>query len=116
MEMERITLEQLPEMMVDVCHKLDRIEKAIASITNAEPEEELITISEASKFLKLAQSTIYGKACKREIPVIKKGKRLYFEKKELLKWVKSGNRETSSELFDKASDYINKFSKPKYGR
>jgi excisionase family DNA binding protein len=46
-------------------------------------------MQETSKLLNLLVSTIYSKVCKREIPVNKQGKRIYFYRYELMKWIKS---------------------------
>ncbi|WP_232726977.1 helix-turn-helix domain-containing protein [Flavobacterium sp. 1] len=39
---------------------------------------------------KKSVSTIYRKVSKRKIPVNKLGKRIYFYRHELMKWIKSG--------------------------
>ncbi|WP_180904144.1 helix-turn-helix domain-containing protein, partial [Flavobacterium chungangense] len=43
-----------------------------------ESQDELLNIQETSKLLNLSVSTIYSKVCRREIPVNKQGKRIYF--------------------------------------
>ncbi len=45
-----------------------------------------------------ARSTIYDLVHKRLIPHSKRGKQLYFSRKELLDWIKAGKRKTQSEL------------------
>ena len=96
----------------------DEIENLVERITNnlkksyesehRNQEDELLTIDEAAKFVKLSKPTLYGLVHKKSIPYNKKGKRLYFQKAELLDWIKSGKRETKSSLQSKADLYLSK--------
>jgi excisionase family DNA binding protein len=45
-----------------------------------------------------AKPTIYDLVHKRQIPHSKRGKHLYFSKRELLEWISSGKRKTASEI------------------
>lgn len=58
----------------------------------------LLTIKEAASFLDLAVPTLYKLTSNREIPFFKRGKRVYFRREELLKWVENGRRMTKEEL------------------
>lgn len=58
----------------------------------------LLTISQASELINLAKPTIYTLTSKGEIPFIKKGKKLYFKKVELLTWLTNGNKVTNEML------------------
>ncbi len=49
--------------------------------------ERLLNIKEASELLNLAQQTLYGFTSQRKIPFIKKGKKLYFNRIDLEKWL-----------------------------
>lgn len=46
----------------------------------------------------LKKKTIYNLVNRRVIPHAKKGKRLYFDERELKDWIKSGKRKTIGEL------------------
>lgn len=62
-----------------------------SSAKSNEPEKsDFLTVKQASQFLDLAPQTLYGLTCHKEIPYIKKGKRLYFLKTELESWLKEG--------------------------
>ena len=70
------------------------IKNAISeSIQNHLPDQnqkkysEYLTIEEVSEYLHLALPTIYGFTSKKEIPFIKKGKKLYFKKLDLDNWL-----------------------------
>ena len=97
--MKPFTFDQIPVMMNKIHDKLDYLEKLILRISTVEEnKEELLNIQEASKLLNLSVSTIYSKVCKREIPVNKQGKRIYFYRHELMKWIKSGRVKTYFEI------------------
>jgi excisionase family DNA binding protein len=97
--MKPFTFDQIPIMMNKIHDKLEHLEKLIIRISNVEEnKEELLNIQEASKLLNLSVSTIYSKVCKREIPVNKQGKRIYFYRHELMKWIKSGRVKTYFEI------------------
>jgi len=54
-------------------------------------------ISLAEKITGLAKPTIYTLVAQRKIPSMKKGKKLYFSKKDLIEWIKSGRKNTEEE-------------------
>jgi predicted DNA-binding transcriptional regulator AlpA len=45
-----------------------------------------------------AKPTIYNLVSERKIPHSKRGKQLYFSKRELLDWISSGKRKTAAEI------------------
>ncbi|MDP4286232.1 MAG: helix-turn-helix domain-containing protein [Bacteroidota bacterium] len=59
---------------------------------------ELLNISQAAEYLNLAKQTLYGFTSNREIPFIKKGKKLYFRKSDLDKWLSEGRKSTKAEI------------------
>jgi hypothetical protein len=78
-------------------------------------ELDLLDVSEAALFVKLAKPTIYFLSSQFQIPHMKKGKRLYFSRKELTEWLKSGKRKTMDEINEEASSFITsrKFNRSK---
>lgn len=79
---------------------LKSIRKIINENRTNQPEEndELFTIDGASKFLNLAKQTLYGFTSKNLIPFIKRGKKLYFKKTDLIKWLMEGKQLTKEEI------------------
>jgi len=69
-------------------------------------DSDLFTIEEAAGFLKLAKPTIYGLVCHSKIPCMKKGKKLYFSKAELIAWLQQGKRKTITELQEEAKNHL----------
>lgn len=62
---------------------------------NAKPDKqpdspELLTIDEASVFLRLAKPTIYSMVSRGRIPYMKRAKKLYFSKVELMNYLRQG--------------------------
>ena len=54
--------------------------------------EQLLTIQQAAEFLSLTVPTLYSKTSKGELPFMKRGKRLYFSRTELLEYIKEGRK------------------------
>ncbi|MGQ0826968.1 MAG: helix-turn-helix domain-containing protein [Bacteroidota bacterium] len=59
---------------------------------------EILSVDEAADFLNLARQTLYGFTSRREIPFMKKGKKLYFKRSELESWLLEGKRKTIKEM------------------
>lgn len=84
--------------------RLNNIECLLAELKHSQNRnfnncvDELLTIKQAAVLLTLTTPTIYGLVQRREIPFSKRGKRLYFSKKELLEWVAEGRKKTVSEI------------------
>ena len=97
--MEQYSFDQLPRAVSELHQKLDNLQDLLLESRQPVPSAiELMTVTQAAEFLNLSVQTLYGKVCHREIPVSKKGKRLYFYKSELEEWIKSGKKQTMTEL------------------
>lgn len=68
--------------------------------------ENPIPIQEAAQFLGLTVPTMYSKVSKGEVPVTKRGKRLYFFRSELLKYLKEGHKKSNAEIEAEADAYF----------
>lgn len=73
--------------------------------TTDQPEQ-LLTIQEAAEFLSLTVPTIYSKVSKGELPVMKRSKRLYFSRTELLEYLKDGRKKSNAEIEAEAKAYL----------
>ncbi len=76
------------------------------TVSQTDNSEQLLTIQEAADFLNLTVPTIYGKVSKGELPVMKRSKRLYFSKIELLEYIKHGRKQTNAEIELEAKVYL----------
>lgn len=71
-----------------------------------EQPEQLLTIQEAAEFLSLSVPTLYSKVSKGELPVMKRSKRLYFSRTELMEYVKAGRKKSNAEIEQEAKAYL----------
>lgn len=103
-----ISFEQLPKAVKEISEKISNIERLLLAMPEpAQPEtQDLLTIRQAADFISLSVPTIYGLVHKAEIPVNKKGKRLYFSKQELTAWIKAGRKKTNEEISLEAEKYL----------
>ena len=63
-------------------------------------------VNQAAEFLGIAKATLYGKCCNLLIPHFKKGKKLYFDKRELIDWLKSGKRKTINDITENVNTHL----------
>jgi len=56
--------------------------------TNIDSESDIMNIQEVARKLNLAVPSIYGLVHRRQIPYIKRGKKLIFEKSQVNEWPK----------------------------
>ncbi len=68
-------------------------------------EDEIGGIELAIELTGLAKPTIYGLVSERRIPHSKRGKKLYFSRRELLEWLTNGKRKTQDEIADEAANF-----------
>lgn len=101
--MKPFTFDQIPKLIGKLLDRMERIELMLKGLNFApHPEEELLTISEAAAYLNLSVATLYSKVSRNEVPVCKKGKRLYFLKSELTAWIQSGKIPTNEEIMERS--------------
>ncbi len=108
--MKPYKFEDLPDILGALSLRIENIERILKNNAKEEKEidDNLLTIQDASKLLKLSVATIYSKVCRNELPVSKKGKRLYFQKSELLDWIKSGRNKTIAEIQKEVNSRLDK--------
>lgn len=74
-----------------------------------QPEtDELFTVQDTAKFLSLSVPTVYSLISKGELPVMKRSKRCYFSKVELINYLKQGRKKTLAETAIEADIYLKK--------
>lgn len=67
---------------------------------------DILNIGEAASFLKLKITTLYEKTSQKLIPHFKKGNKLYFNRKELEEWIKTGKVKTKPEIEGQAATFL----------
>jgi excisionase family DNA binding protein len=107
MKTENLSFDRLPEAVSQLSYKLEKIERLLLeqNPAKATDPQKLLNADEASQFLNLSKATIYSKCSLGELPYIKRG-RLYFDKSELLKFIKSGRQKTNEEIKGEALSHL----------
>jgi len=86
----------------------EAIQKAIPGNLNLTDDQNssFMDVNQATEFLGIAKATLYGKCCNLLIPHFKKGKKLYFDKAELLDWLKSSKRKTINDINESVNTHL----------
>ncbi|MBB2147321.1 helix-turn-helix domain-containing protein [Pedobacter gandavensis] len=112
--MEPFSFEKLPEVIRILFEKVEHMEELLQDLQPQSPNEnELLTIHEAAEFLKVTVPALYTKVSRQEIPVSKPGKRLYFNKTELRKWIIASRKKTVMEIRKEAEEHMKMLNKHK---
>ena len=100
-----LSTRNIDELISDIATE---VVKKIEFCTPFPPEQEkdLLTIDEAAEFLSLTKPTLYSKVSRRELPFMKRGKRLYFSREKLMEYVKEGSQKTNAEVESEAGSYL----------
>ncbi|MBV6647498.1 MAG: helix-turn-helix domain-containing protein [Cyclobacteriaceae bacterium] len=90
----------------EIHNQLNRIEDLLSNInqrliqieSSPSTGDAFMDVNEASNFLGDAKATLYGRTSKNEIPFYKRGKKVYFKRSDLIKWIEEGRVKTSEEI------------------
>jgi excisionase family DNA binding protein len=93
-------LSNIENLLLDIKHQPDQAESGTG--------DKFLNVKEAAEFLCLTKPTIYGKVSRGELPVMKRGNRLYFSREELTVYLKEGRKKTNTEVEDEAHTYLKK--------
>ncbi|MBX3164195.1 MAG: helix-turn-helix domain-containing protein [Bacteroidetes bacterium] len=93
-------LSNIENLLLDIKHN------PVKSEQPQQHTEQLLTIQQAAKFLSLTVPTMYGKVSKNELPFMKRGKRLYFSRDEIMQYLKDGRKKTLAEINAEAQTYL----------
>ncbi|MFT5250684.1 MAG: excisionase family DNA binding protein [bacterium] len=104
--MAQLTFDSLPQVVQQLNAKIDNITSLLQSVKQNVPQSDLLTIKDAARFLNLSVPTLYGKVSRREIPFMKRGKRLYFSRMELTDYIKSGKVLSDKEIVDQTDNFL----------
>ena len=104
----QVTFETLPNAVTELSQEIKEIKQILLNRSNENTveQDQILTVKQAAYFLKLSVPTLYGYVQRAEIPVSKKGKRLYFSRKELEEWIKTGKKKTKEEIQAEANSYV----------
>lgn len=98
--MEQITFDQLPNAVSRLHSKMDSMEAMLENLSLFKPHEpdELLTVEQCAEFLSISVQTVYGLMSRNELPVMKRSKRCYFLKSDLLIYLKEGKKKSPAEI------------------
>ena len=106
---QNLTFDQLPKAVTMLTKEVSELKRLLIEKqerpTTDQPEQ-LLTIQEAAEFLSLTVPTMYSKVSKGELPVMKRSKRLYFSRTELLEYLKDGRKKSIAEIEQEAKAYL----------
>jgi excisionase family DNA binding protein len=100
----------LPKAVTSLQETVNNIERLLLQKSNEQPTEqdELLTVQDTAKFLSLSVPTVYSLISRGELPVMKRSKRCYFSKVELINYLKQGKKKTLAETASEADTYLKK--------
>jgi excisionase family DNA binding protein len=108
--MHKVTHNTMPEALQLIADRLEAVHRLLSEGHEPQPQQQLVkdllTIQEAAELLCLSVPTLYAKVSKRQLPFMKRSKRLYFSRAELLSYLKTGRALTTDEVEAAAADYV----------
>ncbi len=105
-----LPIEDLQTVIIDCVNSCLRNNQQESKTPTDQPEQ-LLSIQEAAEFLSLTVPTMYSKVSKGELPVMKRSKRLYFSRTELLDYLKDGRKKSNYEIEQEADLYLSNLKK-----
>ena len=97
--MNELSFDKLPKAIAHLQKEVSEIKNLLLqNATHIPEQDQFLTVKEAAVFLEVSVPTIYAYVQHKQIPVMKKRKRLYFSKQELMEWVKDGRKKTKAEI------------------
>ena len=105
--MQAVTITQITPFELEslIENSLKKILSGLKPQTEPEADE-LLTVQDAAKLLSLTVPTVYGLIHKGELPVMKRSKRCYFSKVDLINYLKQGRKKTIAETAIEAEQYL----------
>lgn len=87
-------------------HRIEVLENLIRDA------KQVLTLEEAALFMGISKSSLYKMTHKHELPFFRpNGKLIYFEKAELLKWMRQNRTLSDEETRQAAANHMDKLSK-----
>ena len=98
MQENQITFDSLPQAIQELLQKVDVLLDLIKNYANSEKQaiDEIMSIDDACEFLQVKKKHIYRLSMRNALPKIKKGRRLYFLKSDLISWLKQSRIESTN--------------------
>ena len=86
-------------------HRIEVLENTLSAA------KEVLTLEEAALFMGISKSSLYKMAHRHELPFFRpNGKLIYFEKAELLKWMRQNRSMSEAETKEAAAQKLNELA------
>ncbi|MDG1276088.1 MAG: helix-turn-helix domain-containing protein [Algoriphagus sp.] len=111
---QELTFDQLPKAVTMLTNEVSELKRLLLekqAEPSTQPNDKPLSISEAAEFLNLSVPTLYSKVSRGQLPVMKRGKRLYFSLPELKDYLKAGRKKSNAEIEAEADQYLIKSKK-----
>ena len=96
--------------MENILERLESIERKLDELAVA--NKDVLNLKEAARYLNVSCSHLYKLTYSKQIPHYKpRGKQVFFERKELDKWLLQNRQTTKAEIEQAAIDYVVKGGK-----
>lgn len=122
--MAKKEIEQLEKRVEGLEKRVELLEMLIKELKSVNPDiidqrfksiedtlystKDILNMREVCQYLDISQSLLYKLTCNGEIPHFKpRGKMIFFEKKELIKWIKNNGNQASGEISELPSQVSN---------
>ena len=88
METKVVSFEQMPELIQNLVERIGALEKTVREKQQPQPlEGELMSVEDVCKLLGKSKSEVYRTVRCHDIPFIRQGNRLYFDRPTIKKWL-----------------------------
>ena len=88
METKVVSFEQMPELIQNLVERIEALEKTVREKQQPQPlEGELMRVEDLCKQQGKSKSAVYRTVRYRDIPYIRQGNRLYFDRATIKKWL-----------------------------
>jgi excisionase family DNA binding protein len=97
----KLTFDDIPKAVEMLIQETVSLKEMVAELKNQcanKPDDSPLDIEEAAGFLNLAIPTVYSLVHRRQLSFMKRAKKLYFYKKDLLDYLNAGRVKTQSEI------------------
>lgn len=111
--MDKHSFDNLPEAVAKLTAEIMEIKSILLhkGLDADSNQEELFTVDECAKFLSISKQTVYKHVSSGELPVLKKSKRNYFLKSDLIEYLKTGRKKSHAEIEEEAIELLIKTKK-----
>ena len=97
---------QMTKLIADLQKRVETLEDML------EAGKEVLTVEEAAKFMGMARSSLYKMTSDQTIPFYRpNGKMIFFEKTDLLSWIRKNRVSSREEIEEEARRHMQKLSR-----